>query len=67
MININYVAYYLLFSLALAVVAYFVLQTKSPKPLKDSLFILLAMMLPPLAIIVFFYSFFKAPKSTDKD
>lgn len=62
MINYTYVGYYILFSLLLAAVAYFVLQTKSPKPLKDALFILLAMVFPPLALIIFLYTFFKAPK-----
>jgi lipopolysaccharide export LptBFGC system permease protein LptF len=64
MININlaYVGYYLLFAVILALFAYLALQTKSPKPLKDALFILLALVLPPLAIIIFIMRFYRAPK-----
>ncbi len=61
-INVEYVGYYLLFAVVLAFFAYFALQTKSPKPLKDALFILLALVFPPLAIIIFIISFYRAPK-----
>lgn len=54
-INIKYVAVYIFLSICLAVISYFILKRKRNNPFNESLIILVAMIYPPLPVVILLY------------
>ncbi len=62
-INATNISYYLLFSLVLSVISYFLLSGDRKRPSADATIILLLTPIPPLPLIALFLFYLKPNKS----
>jgi hypothetical protein len=61
-INANIIGYYIVFSIVLALISYFILKGNRKSPSKDAFVILLLMIVPPFGVIALFIFYLKNNK-----